>query len=201
VAVRTRRVRTCSRPICWPERRRSGVGWGVTEAAGTDVADCGIPELQSVDIGLCPRCDSSRPGVGRSLRYLVWDANGSEHEPCRCRLRGGSGSGGARRCSQGRKAVGPCLFDFPRRASHSMAHGYSFALEYARSACWGDCTSTMLSHKGFTFRDPGFGHCSGHAKNGYDRGPREARGYVSAGSDGVSGAGASSAAGDPARPR
>jgi hypothetical protein len=35
-----------------------------------------------------------------------------------------------------------------------MHYAYSFALEYARSACCGDCTSTMLSHRGVTFRDP-----------------------------------------------
>lgn len=58
----------------------------------------------------------------------------------------------------------------------------------------------MLSHKGFTFREPCPGRCSGHAGNGYDRGPHEARAFVSAGSDGVSGAGASSAAGGPSRP-
>lgn len=65
-----------------------------------------------------------------------------------------------------------------------MHHAYSFALEYARSACCGDCTSTMLSRKGITFRDP-----------------EEARGDVSAGSDGVSGAGASGSVGGRARPR
>ncbi|OKI84796.1 hypothetical protein AMK11_20710 [Streptomyces sp. CB02414] len=54
----------------------------------------------------------------------------------------------------GGTAVGRRLFDSPERASHSMPQGYSFALEYARSACWRDCTSTMLSRKGFTFRDP-----------------------------------------------
>jgi hypothetical protein len=50
--------------------------------------------------------------------------------------------------SRGVRRLGAPLFDSPRRASHSMPHAYSLALEYDRSACWGDCTSTMLSRKG-----------------------------------------------------
>ena len=56
---------SCSRPTWWAERRGRRVGCVATGAAGTGVADRGIPESRSVDIGLCPRCDSSRPGVGR----------------------------------------------------------------------------------------------------------------------------------------
>lgn len=165
-----------------------------------NVADCGIRTSRSVETGLCPTRDSSRPGVGRPLRYLVWDASGCEHAPHRSCPRGESGTAGAFRRSPRHQADCHRLFELPGRASHSIPYGYSFALEYARSACWRDCTSTMLAHKGFTFRDPCPGRCPGHAENGYDRGPREARVQVSAGSDGVSGAGASSAAGDPARP-
>ncbi len=166
-----------------------------------NVTDRGARRSRSVDTGLCPTRDLSRPGVGCPLRYLVWDASGCEHAPRRSCPRGESGAAGACRRSPCHQAAGHRLFDSPGRASHSMPHGYSFALEYARSACSRDCTSTMLFHKGFTFRDPCPGRCPGHAGNGYDRGPREARVQVSAGSDGVSGAGASSAAGDPARPR
>ncbi len=183
-------------PICCPmpgERLCAGIP---SNRPMEDVADCGNPVSLSVDTGLCPTRDLSRTGVGAVLGYLVWDASGSESERARCGLCGGAGSGAAYR-PQGRAARRTCLFDSPRRASHSMPHAYSFALEYARSACWGDCTSTMLSCKGITVRDPG----SCHADDDHDRGPCEARGDVSAGSDGVSGAGASSAAGDPARPR
>jgi len=189
-------VRRSRRTIWWPGRREGPSRRGAAGGTGADVTDRGRTGSRSVETGLCPRRDLSRPGVGAGLRYLVWDASGSEAEPSRCCPRGRAGPGDARR-SRGRADPRTCLFDSPRRASHSMPHAYSFALEYARSACWGDCTSTMLSRKGITFRDP----CSGHAENGYDRGPCEARGDVSAGSDGVSGAGASSAAGDPARPR
>ena len=111
----------------------------------------------SVDTGLCPWDDSSRAGVGVTLRYPPLDASASEAEVSRCCRCGDSGPGNARRSPPGSTGCEP-LFDSPQSASHSMPHGYSFALEYARSACWGDCTSTMLSRKGFTFRDPGSGH-------------------------------------------
>ncbi|CAM5479128.1 hypothetical protein SGLAM104S_07347 [Streptomyces glaucescens] len=117
---------------------------------------------------------------------------------CRCYSASISGQGprGTRHVPKRRSPPVPCgrraafrLFDSPRRRSHSMPHGYSFAREYARSACWGDGVSTKLCCKGFTFRDPCSGRCSGHAENGYDRGPHGARASVSIGSDGVSGAG------------
>ncbi|CAD5960126.1 protein of unknown function [Streptomyces sp. KY70] len=138
-----------------------------------------------VDTGLCPLRDSSPGGVGAGLGYAPWDASGSGTGRSGGGLCGGSGPGRGllpEMCRACPKSVsrGLCalLFDSPQRASHSMHHAYSFALEYARSACCGDCTSTMLSRKGITFRDP-----------------EEARGDVSAGSDGVSGAGASGSAG------
>lgn len=96
-----------------------------------DVADCGIAELRSVDTWLCPMRDPSRHGVRRPLRYLLCNASGVEHERCRCRPRGDPGKRCAWRFSPGRRAFGPRLFDFLRRASHSMPPGYSFALEYA----------------------------------------------------------------------
>lgn len=131
---------------------------------------------------------------GPALGYAPLDASGT----------GGGGSGRGPSGCPGRRAVccsrptelrrtrgglgprgeGTLLFDSPQHASHSMDHAYSFALEYARSACCGDCTSTMLSRRGVTFRDP-----------------EEALGDVSAGSDGVSGAGASGSAGGRAGSR
>jgi len=56
-----------------------GLVRGAAQARPGNVADCGIPESRSVDIGLCPMRDPSRPGVGGPLRYLLWDASGSEH--------------------------------------------------------------------------------------------------------------------------
>lgn len=179
VRAEPRRVRNGWRWICSPtapergSRQRSSPP-PPREGPG-DVTDRGIGGSRSVDTFLCPARDSSRPVAGRPLRYLVWDASGYEHAPHRSCPRGRAGSAGVCPCSPGGRARRRRLFDSPGRASHSMPHGYSFALEYARSACWGDCTSTMLCHKGFTVRDPCPGRCSGHAENGYDRGLREAR--------------------------
>lgn len=144
--------------------------------------------------GLRPSRSLSRGGVGAGLGYAPLDATGTgtgRSGSCPC---GDSGSGAVscscswqkRRERPGGGSGGLCvpLFDSPQRASHSMHHAYSLALEYARSACCGDCTSTMLSRRGITFRDP-----------------EEARGDVSAGSDGVSGAGASGSAGGRAGSR
>ena len=132
------------------------------------------------------------PVTGRSsgpaLGYAPLDASGtgtggSGYGPCGRPGRGAVPCSRPTELRRARRGLGPrgaatALFDSPQHASHSMDHAYSFALEYARSACCGDCTSTMLSRKGITFRDP-----------------EEARGDVSAGSDGVSGAGASGSAG------
>ncbi|GGZ25743.1 hypothetical protein GCM10010387_19140 [Streptomyces inusitatus] len=109
------------------------------------------------------------PGGGARPGYSPWDAS---------------------RVDSPGQAVYEPLFDSPRRASHSMRHGYSFALEYARRACFGDCTSTMLFRKSVTFSDLVEVH-----------GPVAARDDVSAGSDGVSGAGAPGSVGGRARPR
>lgn len=146
------------------------------------------------ETGLCPLRDSSPAGVGAGLGYAPWDASGSGTGRSGCGLCGCSGPGEMPRAylkeiggacpGSDSRGVDALLFDSPQRASHSMHHAYSFALEYARSACCGDCTSTMLYPEGITFRDP-----------------EEARGDVSAGSDGVSGAGASGSAGGRAGSR
>ncbi|WP_373300686.1 acyl-CoA dehydrogenase family protein [Streptomyces chromofuscus] len=71
VRVSMRRVTKGSRVI---RCRNSLTGRRPAASANSgtwSVADCGIPALRSVDIALCPRCDSSRPGVEGPLRYLV----------------------------------------------------------------------------------------------------------------------------------
>src|SRR5689334_9485350 len=112
---------------------------------------------------LCPRRDVLRTGVGMWLGYAPSGARAFQ-APQRCRP---TESGGHRGWA----------FGSPADVPHSMQHTYSVALEYARSACWGDCRSIMLCGAEVTHGDLG-----------------QARGVVSAGSDGVSSAGASSSA-------
>lgn len=167
--------RRSRRPRRSPRRCRPGRADGPCTVNGHDALTVGGP------------AGSPRAGVGGALRYSPWDASGGVARLSRCCQCGGSGPGTARRPHRPEASYAP-PFGFPQSEPHSMHYAYSFALEYARSACCGDCTSTMLSPMGITFRDP-------------DGGPCEARGDVSAGSDGVNGAGASGAVGGRAGSR
>ncbi len=167
---------------------------------------------------LIPGCvllrDSSRPGVGGPLGYLVWDASGRAYEPCRrCPL----GQCRTARCAPlPCWAIGVCtpVCSTPRHERRTVC--------LTRTPSRGNMPEALV---GVTVRQP----CC-LARESQTVTPAlavvlamqkmativalvgivaaadavaapPARGHVSAGSDGVSGAGASSAAGDPARPR
>src|SRR3954471_14271399 len=83
--------------------------------------------------------DLLRGGVGTLLGYAP---SGACVFPASARRR----PTGSDRRGTGARGAGP-------NAPHSMQYASSFVLEYARSACWGDCGSIMLCEARVTLGD------------------------------------------------